>query len=112
MMRVLSGIKPTGRPHLGNFFGAMRQFVDLQTRGEGFYFIADLHALDSLRNAAALREHTLGVAMDYIASGLDPERVTLFVQSDVPEVPELMWILGHVTPMGLLQRMHAYKDAV
>ena len=111
-MRVLSGIKPTGRPHLGNYFGAIRQFVDLQTKGDGFYFIADLHALDSVRDATALREYVLGVALDYIACGLDPERVTLFVQSDVPEVAELMWILGSVTPMGLLQRMHAYKDAV
>jgi tryptophanyl-tRNA synthetase len=110
-MRVLSGLKPTGRPHLGNYFGAMRQFVDLQTRGEGFYFIANLHGLDEVRDAARMRELTLGVALDYLALGLDPAKVTLFVQSDVPEVSELMWILGTVTPMGLLERMHAYKDA-
>jgi tryptophanyl-tRNA synthetase len=111
-MRVLSGIKPTGRPHLGNYFGMIRQCVELQHRGDGFYFIADLHALDSVRDAAVLREHTIGVALDYLACGLEPDRVTLFVQSEVPEVTELMWILGSVTPMGLLNRMHAYKDAV
>jgi tryptophanyl-tRNA synthetase len=114
-MRALSGLKPTGRPHLGNYFGAIRQFVDLQTRlspgDEAFYFIANLHALDSMRNAGELRELSLGVALDYMACGLDPARATLFLQSDVPEVSELMWILGSVTPMGLLERMHAYKDA-
>jgi tryptophanyl-tRNA synthetase len=111
-MRVLSGLKPTGRPHLGNFFGAMRQFVELQDKGEGFYFIANLHGLDQVRDAKQMRELTLGVALDYLALGLDPAKVTLFVQSDVPEVAELMWILGSVAPMGLLERMHAYKDAV
>ena len=110
-MRILSGLKPTGRPHLGNFFGAIRQFVELQTQGDGLYFIADLHALDSIRDAALMRELSFGVALDYIACGLDPEHTTLFVQSDVPEIPELMWIIGSVTPMGLLHRMHAFKDA-
>ena len=115
-MRVLSGLKPTNRPHLGNYFGAMRQFVDLQAvcakgGGDGFYFIANLHALDQIRDAAELRELTIGVALDYLALGLDPSKSTLFVQSDVPEVAELMWILGSVTPMPLLERMHAYKDA-
>jgi tryptophanyl-tRNA synthetase len=110
-MRVLSGLKPTNRPHLGNYFGAMRQFVDLQTKGDGFYFVANLHALDQVRNAAEIRELTTGVALDYLALGLDPSRATLFVQSEVPEVSELMWILGSVTPVGLLERMHAYKDA-
>ena len=110
-MRVLSGLKPTNRPHLGNYFGAMRQFVDLQKKGDGFYFVANLHALDQVRNAAELRELTIGVALDYLALGLDPSRATLFVQSDVPEISELMWILGSVTPVGLLERMHAYKDA-
>jgi tryptophanyl-tRNA synthetase len=110
-MRVLSGLKPTNRPHLGNYFGAMRQFVDLQTKGDGFYFVANLHALDQVRDAAELRQLTMGVALDYLALGLDPARATLFVQSDVPEVSELMWILGSVTPVGLLERMHAYKDA-
>jgi tryptophanyl-tRNA synthetase len=111
-MRVLSGLKPTGRPHLGNWFGAMRQFVQMQsTPSSGFYFIANLHALDEIRDAARMRDLTLGVALDYLACGLDPAKATLFVQSDVPEVSELMWILGSVTPMGLLERMHAYKDA-
>jgi tryptophanyl-tRNA synthetase len=97
---------------LGNYFGAMRQFVANQERGEGFYFIADLHALNQVRDAAALRDFTLGMALDYLAIGLDPERTTLYVQSHVPEVSELDWILGTVTPMGLLQRAHAYKDAL
>ena len=110
-MRILSGLKPTGRPHLGNYFGAMRQFVDLQDRGEGYYFIANLHALDSVRDRRALQEYTLGVALDYLSLGLDPAKAVLFVQSDVPEVSELMWILGSVTPMGMLLRGHAYKDA-
>jgi tryptophanyl-tRNA synthetase len=110
-MRILSGLKPTGRPHLGNWFGAMRQFVALQEKGDGLYFIADLHALDQVKRAEDLRAMTTGVALDYLASGLDPSKATLFVQSEVPEVSELMWILGTVTPMGLLERMHAYKDA-
>lgn len=111
-MRILSGVKPTLRPHLGNYFGAMRQFVALQDQGPGFFFVADLHALNQVHDAALLREYTLGVALDYLALGLDPERCTLFVQSHVPEVSELDWILGTVTPMGLLQRAHAYKDAL
>ena len=111
-MRILSGIKPTNRPHLGNYFGALRQFVALQERGEGYYFIADLHALNQVRDRALLREYTLGMALDFLALGLDPERSVLFVQSEVPEVSELAWILGTVAPMGLLQRSHAYKDAL
>ena len=111
-MRILSGVKATGRPHLGNYFGAIRQFLELQDRGEGFYFVADLHALDLVRDGERMREYALGVALDYMALGLDPERCTLFVQSAVPEVSELMWILGTVTPMGQLQRAHGYKDAL
>jgi tryptophanyl-tRNA synthetase len=111
-MRILSGVKATGRPHLGNYFGAIRQFIELQARGEGFYFVADLHALDLVRDAEQMREYALGVALDYLALGLDPERCTLFVQSHVPEVSELQWILGSVTPMGQLQRAHGYKDAL
>ncbi|MDJ0522345.1 MAG: tryptophan--tRNA ligase [Planctomycetota bacterium] len=110
-MRILSGVKATGRPHLGNYFGAIRQFIDLQSKGEGFYFVADLHALDLVREADQMREYALGVALDYMALGLDPEHCTLFMQSEVPEVSELMWILGTVTPMGQLQRAHGYKDA-
>jgi tryptophanyl-tRNA synthetase len=111
-MRILSGVKPTGRPHLGNWFGAIRQFLGMQDRGEGIYFVADLHALDQVRDADALRRLTLGVALDYLALGLDPERAALFVQSQIPEIPELTWILGSVTPMGKLNRAHAYKDAM
>jgi len=110
-MRILSGLTPSGRPHIGNYFGAMRQFVELQHRGEGFYFIANLHALDKVRNRKELEDYSLGVALDYLALGLDPAHATLFLQSDVPEVSELMWILGSVTPMALLLRGHAYKDA-
>lgn len=110
-MRILSGLKPTGGIHLGNYFGAIRQWIDLQERGDGLYFIADLHALDGVRNAETMREYVIGVALDYLALGLDPEHATLFVQSHVPEISELQWILGSVTPMGLLNRAHAYKDA-
>ncbi len=111
-MRLLSGVKPTHRPHVGNYFGAMRQFVAHQERGDGFFFIADLHALNQVRDADLLRAYTLDMALDYLAIGLDPARATLYVQSHVPEVSELDWILGTVTPMGLLQRAHAYKDAL
>jgi tryptophanyl-tRNA synthetase len=111
-MRILSGVKPTGLPHLGNYFGAMRQFLEFQQKGEGFYFVADLHALDLLRDAEQLRAYQIGVALDYLALGLDPERCTLFIQSQIPEVSELQWILGSVTPLGQLQRAHAYKDAL
>ena len=111
-MRILSGLKPTGRPHFGNYFGAMRQWVDLQSQGDGFYFIADHHALNLVRDADEMRALTMGAALDYLALGLDPQQAALFVQSHVPEIPELTWILGTVTPMGLLQRAHAYKDAV
>lgn len=111
-MRILSGVKPTGRPHLGNYFGAIRQFIEMQEKGEGYYFIADLHALDEIRDAERMRELALGVATDYLAFGLDPAKSVLWKQSDVPEVSELQWILGTVTPMGLLQRGHAYKDAL
>lgn len=109
--RFLSGLKPTGRPHIGNYFGAIRQFVAMQETGDGFYFVANLHALDHVRDAAQLRELSIGVALDYLALGLDPAKATMFLQSDVPEVSELMWILGHVAPMGQLQRMHAFKAA-
>ena len=110
-MRILSGVKPTGRPHVGNYFGAIRQFIELQEKGDGLYFVADLHALDQLRDAQQMRELSLGVALDYMALGLDPARSTIFLQSRVPQVSELMWILGSVTPMGLLGRAHAFKDA-
>ena len=110
---VLSGIQPSGRLHLGNYFGAIRQHVALQAEpGEHLYFIADYHALTSTRDPAELRENVREVALTYLALGLDPARATLFRQSDVPEVCELAWLLACVTPMGLLERSHAYKDKV
>jgi tryptophanyl-tRNA synthetase len=109
-MRILSGIQPSGVLHIGNYFGMMRPAIALQSQGEAFYFIADYHALTSLQNAEALRDHSRRVALDFLACGLDPERSALFRQSDVPQVTELAWILSTVTPMGLLERCHSYKD--
>jgi tryptophanyl-tRNA synthetase len=109
-MRVLSGIQPTGRPHWGNYFGAIRQYIDLQDEDESYYFVANLHALTSVRDPKLLAGYTLDAAIDLLALGLDPKRATLFVQSDVPEVSELCWILLTGAPMGLLERCHAYKD--
>src|SRR5918997_52737 len=109
-MRILSGIQPSGILHIGNYFGMMKPAIALQAEGEAFYFIADYHALTSLQNAEALRENSRRVALDFLACGLDPERSALFRQSDVPQVTELAWILSTVTPMGLLERCHSYKD--
>ena len=109
-LRALSGIQPTGRFHWGNYFGAIRQYIELQDAGEAFYFIADLHALTTVRDPAQLRGFVRDAAIDLLALGLDPEQATLFVQSDVPEVAELTWLLMTVAPMGLLERCHAYKD--
>lgn len=109
-MRVLSGIQPTGRFHWGNYFGAIRQYIDLQHEHDGFYFIANLHALTTVRDPKLLHELTREAAIDLLALGLDPAKATLFVQSDVPEVSELCWILMTGTPLGLLERCHAYKE--
>lgn len=109
-MRVLSGIQPTGRFHLGNYFGAIRQYISLQTNEQAYYFIADLHALTTIREPARLREFTQEAAIDLLALGLKPEHATLFRQSDVPEVTELTWLLMTVTQMHLLEKCHAYKD--
>ncbi len=109
-MRVLSGIQPTGRFHWGNYFGAIRQYIDLQHEDAAFYFIANLHALTTVRDPEVLRQYTLDAAIDLLALGLDPDHAVLFVQSDVPEVSELTWLLLTGTPMGLLERCHAYKD--
>ena len=109
-MRVLSGIQPTGRFHWGNYFGAIRQYIDLQHGNEAYYFIANLHALTTVREPAVLRQNTLDAAIDLLALGLDPSHATLFVQSDVPEISELCWLLMTGTPMGLLERCHAYKE--
>lgn len=111
-MRILSGIQPSGRPHLGNYFGALRQYISLQAGNESFYFIASYHALTAVQDPALLREYTQGVALDFLALGLDPEIATLFAQQDVPEVTELTWILSCVTPMGLLERAVSYKDKI
>ena len=110
-MRILSGIQPTGRFHWGNYFGAIRQYIALQNgQDTAFYFIANLHALTTVRNKEQLATNTLDAALDLLALGLDPNRATLFVQSDVPEVSELCWILMTSAPIGLLERCHAYKD--
>ncbi len=129
--RILSGVQPSGKLHLGNYFGAIKQHIELQERGEAFYFIADYHALTTLGEAVKaeadqakdqkrkprtgadiLRENVRDVALDYLALGLDPKKAVFYRQSDVPEVTELAWILATVTGMGLLERAHSYKDKV
>ncbi|MGH7946038.1 MAG: tryptophan--tRNA ligase [Opitutaceae bacterium] len=109
-MRTLTGIQPSGTLHIGNYFGAMRPAIDAQSRGECFYFIADYHSMTSLFDPAERRQNTLDVALDWLACGLDPKHSVFWRQSDVPEVTELMWLLGTLTPMGLLERAHSYKD--
>jgi tryptophanyl-tRNA synthetase len=111
-LRVLSGIQPSGRLHIGNYFGAMQQHLQLQTEHEGFYFIADYHALTSNPAPDDLAGRTLDVAMDYMALGLDTEKTVFWRQSDVPAVTELTWLLSCITPMGLLQRCVSYKEKV
>ncbi|MHC5147041.1 MAG: tryptophan--tRNA ligase [Planctomycetota bacterium] len=111
-MRVLSGIQPSGKLHIGNYFGAMRQHLQLQAENDGFYFIADYHALTTNPEPRQFSDHTLDVAKDYLALGLDPEKTVFWRQSDVPEVTELAWILSCITPMGLLQRCTSFKDKV
>ncbi len=109
-MRILSGIQPSGALHIGNYFGMMRPAVALQTEGEALYFVADYHALTSLRDPEMLRANSRRVALDFLACGLNADRATLFRHSDVPLVTELAWVLSTVTPMGLLERAHSYKD--
>ncbi len=111
-MRVLSGIQPTGRFHWGNYFGAIQQYIALQGNEQSFYFIADLHALTTVREPLALREYVWDAALDLLALGLDPSQATLFRQSDVPEVTELMWLLMTVTQFSLLEKCTSYKDKV
>ncbi len=112
-MRVLSGIQTSGKLHIGNYFGAMRQYLALQEKGEEcFYFLANYHSLTSVRKGPDLRDYTLEVARGFLAVGLDPKRSLLFRQSDVPEVTELCWILSCVTPMSLLQKCVSYKDKI
>ena len=109
-MRILSGIQPSGRLHIGNYFGMMKPAIKLQEEGTAYLFIANYHALTSVDDADALREGTWNVALDFLACGLDPAKAVFFRQSDVPEVTELTWLLSTVTPMGLLERCHSYKD--
>ena len=109
-MRILSGIQPSGQLHIGNYFGAMKPMLELLEKGEGFYFIADYHAMTTVTDPAALRTNVHDVAVDFLSCGLDPERAVFFRQSDVPEVNELTWILSTVCPMGLLERGHSFKD--
>jgi tryptophanyl-tRNA synthetase len=111
-MRILSGIQPTGILHIGNYFGMMRPAIALQDEGEALYFIADYHALTSIRDPAILRENSRRVALDFLACGLNPDKVALFRQSDVPRVTELAWILSTVTPVSRLELAHSYKDKI
>ena len=109
-MRILSGIQPSGALHLGNYFGMMRPAIELQEKGEAFYFVANYHSMTSVFDAAERRTNTLDVALDFLACGLDPKKSVFWRQSDAPEVTELTWMLGTLTPMGLLERAHSYKD--
>ena len=109
-MRILSGIQPSGTLHLGNYFGMMRPAIDLQEKGEAFYFIADYHSMTSLFDASERRKNSLDVALDFLACGLDPKKSVFFKQSDVPEVCELAWLLSTLTPMSMLEKAHSFKD--
>jgi tryptophanyl-tRNA synthetase len=108
---LISGVKPTGRPHIGNYFGAMKQFVDLQNDYNAHIFIADLHALTSVSDATQMKQDIVDLALDYLAIGLDPQKMVLFKQSDIPEVTELAWVFSCLTTMPYLMRAHAFKDA-
>ncbi|NOX38594.1 MAG: tryptophan--tRNA ligase [Calditrichaeota bacterium] len=110
--RILSGIQPSGALHIGNYFGAIRQHIMLQENNECYYFVANYHAMTTIHDKRTLEEYTFMVALDYLALGLNPDKATLFIQSDVPEVTELAWILSTITPMGLLERAHSYKDKI
>ena len=112
MVRYLTGLQPSGALHIGNYFGAVRPAVELQRQGEAFYFLADYHALTTIHHGPTLREYTHNLALDLLACGLDPAKACFFRQSDVPAVSELAWILSTVTPMGLLERAHSYKDKI
>lgn len=112
MKTILSGITPSGKLHLGNYFGAIRQHIQMQEEGDAFYFIANYHSLTSITDGGEIRENTLDIALDYLALGLDPEKCTFFTQSDVPQVTELAWILGTFCPVSLMEKGVAYKDKV
>ena len=109
-MRTLTGITPSGSLHIGNYFGAMRPAIDAQAQGDCYYFIADYHSMTSVTDPVERRKHTLGIALDWLACGLDPKTSVFWRQSDVPEVCELTWMIGSLTPMGLLERAHSFKD--
>lgn len=109
-MKILSGIQPSGKLHIGNYFGMMKPAIELQDQGDAYLFIANYHAMTSVHDGNALREMTHDVALDFLACGIDPEKTAFYRQSDVPEVHELAWILSSLTPMGLLERCHSYKD--
>ncbi len=111
-MRILSGVQSSGRLHLGNYYGAIREFVRLQDEGEALYFIANYHALTSVRDSTLARQLTFETAVAFMALGIDPKRATLFRQSDIPEVSELYWLLGTVVPMSNLERAHSYRDKI
>ena len=111
-MRILSGVQPSGEVHIGNYFGAMRQHVEQQTRGDAIIFVADYHSMTSIRDAAERRRLVHELVLDYLACGLDPKRAVLYRQSDMPETCELTWLLTTVTPMGLLERATSYKDKI
>jgi len=111
-MRTLTGITPSGKLHLGNYFGAMRPAIEAQDRSECYYFVADYHSMTAVFDPAERREQTLRVALDWLACGLDPAKSVFWRQSDVPAVCELTWIIGSLAPMGLLERSHSYKDKI
>ncbi len=111
-MRILSGIQPSGKLHIGNYFGMMKPAIELQDQGEAYLFIANYHAMTTVQSADVLRSMTANVALDFLACGIDPEKTAFYRQSDVPEVHELAWLLSTLTPMGLLERCHSYKDKV
>jgi len=111
-MTILSGITPSGRLHIGNYFGAMRQHIDMQNQGDAYYFIANYHALTSRHDGVLMRRHTLDIAIDYLSLGLDPSKCVFFAQSDVPQVTELSWILGTMCPVSLMEKAVSYKDKV
>ncbi|HBX66599.1 MAG: tryptophan--tRNA ligase [Balneola sp.] len=109
---ILSGIQPSGKLHIGNYFGAIRQHIQMQEKGEAFYFIANYHSLTSLNDGKQLKQNTLDVTLDYLALGLDPEKATFFAQSDVPQVTELAWILGTLAPVSMMEKGVSYKDKI
>jgi tryptophanyl-tRNA synthetase len=109
---ILSGIQPSGKLHIGNYFGAIRQHIAMQEKGEAFYFIANYHSLTSLNDGEQLRQNTIDVTLDYLALGLDPNKATFFAQSDVPQVTELAWVLGTLTPVSLMEKGVSYKDKI